>query len=209
MSLKIIKMIADPLFQSNAYILFCEETKAGVVVDPGQPEGFQHLLEEHGITLERIVNTHGHLDHISGVAATKRHFNIPFLIHKEDAFLVRGVNTYTANYGMAEMEVPEIDDYLADGQVITIGNGSIEVIHTPGHSPGSVCLKTGNMVITGDLIFKQSIGRHDLARGDYHTLIHSIETSILSLADEVVLFPGHGPQTTVGEERISNPFLID
>lgn len=207
MTLELLQTVADPMFQSNSYIIFDPESRQGVVVDPGHPDTFDHLLREHGITLTKIVNTHGHLDHVSGVAATCQLYEIPFLIHAEDAFLVRSVNTYTANYGLPEMEVPEIDGHLEHGQQISVGESSIEILHTPGHSPGSVCIKFDSRVITGDLIFMQGIGRHDLPRGDYAVLMDSIEREILSLPDETELFPGHGPKTTVGSERRGNPFL--
>jgi hydroxyacylglutathione hydrolase len=207
MSLQILQQVADPMFQSNSFIVYCDQTGAGVLVDPGVPENYTKLLEEHDITLEKIVNTHGHLDHVSGVEACRKAFDIPFHIHPDDAFLVRDVNIYTANYGLPPMDVATIDHHLQHGESIKVGNGILSIVHTPGHSPGSVCIKFDDKVITGDLIFMNSIGRHDLPRGNYEELMASIDREILSLNDEFELYPGHGPKTTVGSERRSNPFL--
>lgn len=207
MALKLITTIADPLFQSNSYLLYCSETGEGIISDPGKPETFEHLLAGENITLQAIINTHGHLDHICGVAETREKFNIPFRIAKGDQQLVRDVNTFTAGYGLPQITVPEFDSPLVHGEKIKVGNQEIEIIATPGHSPGGVCIYHPGLLITGDTLFQGSIGRTDLPGGDYDTLIRMIRERILTLPGETKIYPGHGPASTVAAEAAANPFL--
>ena len=209
MALKIITTIADPLFQSNSYIVYCSETGEGVISDPGKPETFEHILNDKNIALKAIINTHGHLDHISGAAMTRDKFRIPFRIAEGDHNLVREVNTFTSGYGLPEMQVPQLDEPLVDGERIKVGQEEIEIIATPGHSPGGVCIYFPGHLITGDTLFQGSIGRTDLPGGDYDTLISSIKNKILTLPGETRVYPGHGPASTVAAEAAGNPFLQD
>lgn len=207
MALQIRRTIADPMFQSNCYIVFCDQTKDGIISDPGKPATFNKVIEEEEIALKAIVNTHAHLDHVFGVAETRREYDIPFHLHRGDELLIENLNTFTANYGLPPIEKPEIDEWLTDGQTIFVGSETIKIIHTPGHSPGGCCLHFDGHLIVGDTIFAGSVGRSDLPGGDHQTLIESIHSRILTLPPDTVLYPGHGPSTTVAAEAASNPFL--
>lgn len=207
MALQIRTTIADPLFQSNCYILYCDETGEGIISDPGKPGSFEDILKEENVTLKAIVNTHAHLDHVLGVAEIKRIYDIPFKLHEDEKRLLSIVNDHALSYGLPEIEVPEVDEWLTDGQKISFGNQSVEVVLTPGHSPGGICLMSPGHVIVGDLIFRGAIGRFDLEGGDHDTLLRSIHERILTLPPDTRLYPGHGPSTTVEREAAENPFL--
>jgi glyoxylase-like metal-dependent hydrolase (beta-lactamase superfamily II) len=207
MALQIVSTISDPLFQSNSYILYCDETGEGIICDPGSVSSFIQHLEKEAITLKAIVNTHGHLDHLGGAAATQEHFDIPLYIHEDEKRIVRNLNQYVAEYGLPAMAEPRVNHWMVDGEIIKFGNLDVEVIHTPGHSPGSVCIYHPGHLITGDTVFNMNIGRADLDGGNHDVLINSIKTRILTLPPGTNLYPGHGPVTTVGYEAQHNPWL--
>ncbi len=192
----------------NTYLLGCEKTKAAILVDPGHDvEVIEHSLSKSGFTVAEIVNTHGHLDHLAGVAHFQHTNGLTFRLHESDAFLLDGLSVAAAAFGLPPVEKPTDTKWLHDGDELTVGEETIRVVAAPGHSPGGVILDLGNEMITGDVIFQASIGRTDLPGGDYETLIESIRSQVLSKDDAVILHPGHGPSTTVGRERLSNPFL--
>lgn len=208
MAFQYFKAVGDPLFQSNSYILYCDETGEGIIVDPGAVGSYEAELRQRGVTLTAIVNTHGHLDHVYGAAQTQRAYSIPFSLHSGDRFLIEGLNTFTAGYGLPPLDEPTVDRWLEHGDIVTFGCISLEVIHTPGHSPGGVCLYHSGHLFSGDTLFAGSIGRFDLPGGDEATLFQSIRERILTLPPETILHPGHGPDSTVGREAAHNPFLI-
>lgn len=196
-------------FETNAWLLIPAEG-AVVVVDPGlEAEELLDWLEAHGRGVERILLTHGHLDHIAGCSLLVRRFGCPVHVHPEDLFLVRGLVDQGAWYGFQLEAAPERLEPLFHGQRLPLGGGELEVLHTPGHSPGGVCFRfqcdAGAQLLCGDTLFADSYGRTDLPGGSLAALVRSIEERIFSLPDETILLPGHGPASSVGRERRSNP----
>ncbi len=193
----------------NCYIVGCEETKEVAVIDPGgNARGILKLLEDEGLTAVYIINTHGHIDHMGANRAVKDATNAKILIHEKDAnMLVNEVSNLSFMMG-TKVSSPPADEYIKEGDIIEIGNTvKLEVIHTPGHSPGGVCLKLGNIIFVGDTLFQGSIGRTDFPGGSHKELIQNIKEKLLCYDDSVVCYPGHGPATTIGIERQHNPFL--
>ena len=209
MSDKIVleKMVVGPL-AANCYLLGCAKSKEAIIIDPGD-EGQRILtnIEKGGWQVQYIVDTHGHFDHTGANGTLKEGTGAPLLIHRDDAALLETQQQHAASYGVLVPASPEPDRLLCDGEVLKLGELSIDVIHTPGHSPGGVCLNCGSILIVGDTLFASSIGRTDLPGANYHTLIDSIKSRLLRLDDSVRVYPGHGEDTTIGEERIHNQFL--
>lgn len=205
--MKILGYPVGPL-QANAYLVICEGTHKCALVDPGaEADRLLAVAAAEEACIEAIVLTHAHLDHVGGVAAVKRKTGVPVYLHPADLTLYQAAPVQARSFGLEIEAPPEPDGDLEDGQVIEIGTGRLEVRHTPGHSPGHVCLVGDGFALVGDCVFAGSIGRTDLPGGDYRTLIESISTRLLTLPEETVLYTGHGPATTVGRERRTNPFL--
>ena len=205
-----MKIIAFPVgvFQANAYLAICEETGRCALVDPGaEPARLLDVAAGEGARIESILLTHAHIDHVGGVAAAARATGAPIYLHPADAPLYAAAPEQALAFGVEIETPPEPDQELQDGQVLQIGAAQLEVRHTPGHSPGHVCLIGDGFALVGDCVFAGSIGRTDLPGGDYRTLLDAIQEKLLTLPDDTVLHPGHGPATTVGRERLSNPFL--
>ncbi|QGT99114.1 MBL-fold metallo-hydrolase superfamily [Candidatus Syntrophocurvum alkaliphilum] len=193
----------------NCYIVGCEETKEVAVIDPGgNPKGIVNFLKDNELKAVYIINTHGHIDHIGGNSGVKERTNAKILIHENDAeMLTNSVANFSFLMG-DKVTSPAADEFMEDGDVIKIGNTvELEVIHTPGHSTGGVCLKCGDVIFVGDTLFQGSIGRTDFPGGSHKELIQNIKDKLLCYEDEVVAYPGHGPATTIGFERKNNPFL--
>lgn len=193
---------------ANCYVVACDETKEGVLVDPGA-EGMRiyRWVTEMGIEITRILLTHGHLDHIGAVDELRERFNCPVLIHAGDAEMLTSARKNLSAYFGPGLSFRAADDLLADGQVLNVGKKTIKVLHTPGHSPGSVCLLTEQGVLSGDTLFAGSIGRTDFPGGSLEELLRGVETKLLTLPDDTPVYPGHGEATTIGQERANNPFL--
>lgn len=204
----ILKSIVVGPLEVNCYVLACEETREGIVIDPGDNvPGIIELIAEDGIQIKEIVATHGHFDHIGRVATMKKELRAPFAVHKDDEFMVEGLVEIASFLDIDTDEAPEIDRYIEIGETITFGKESLSVIHTPGHAPGNVTLLWPGHAIVGDVLFAGSIGRTDLEGADPEVLMQSIREKLLPLPDETVVYPGHGPFTTIGKERATNPFL--
>lgn len=194
----------------NCFVLGCEKSHDGIVVDPGgNVELIEQSVRNHGLKIGTIINTHGHFDHIGGNRRVVESFGARLLIHQSDAYLLGKVAEVAGMYGMPGENSPEPDDFLHDGMEITFGDYTIKVIHTPGHTQGGCCLYIENeaMVITGDTLFADSIGRTDLPGGSHEQLLDSIRTKLFTLPDAVTAFPGHGPHTTIGHEKNCNPYF--
>ncbi len=206
-SLQIEQDAVEPFFK-NGYILSCSETLQGIYIDPGE-EAAQLLqrVEENNVQLVAIVNTHAHIDHICRVALVKEKWDVPIYLHPEDQVLYDNLPTQAERFGLSYPPAPPVDHALQEGQELEVGRLVVKVHYTPGHSPGSVCLEVGKHLFCGDVVFAGSIGRTDLPGGSYETLMESIFTKVLPLGDEKILHPGHGPDTTIGQERLTNPFL--
>jgi hydroxyacylglutathione hydrolase len=210
----ILDISAAPPFMTNGFVLGCEATRAGVVIDPGDNvEALVAAVREHGLQVTHILLTHAHLDHITGVAAAKAALGAPVWLHAGDRGLYDAIVEQGQMFGLRLQRQPPPDFALDAGATIAFGEHVIRVHHTPGHSPGGVCLEvvptndTSRILIVGDTLFAGSIGRTDLPGGDLDTLLTSIRTVLFAFDDETVVYPGHGPSTTIGEERRSNPFL--
>ena len=200
-------------FAVNSFLLF-DDTHEGVIIDPGfnedaEFERFYRFIDENGIKPVRVLNTHCHVDHILGNKAVCEHFGIPLSIHGEDQFLLKRAPEMGKVFGFNVQASPTVESYLNDGDMIVFGRSEIKVLHTPGHSPGSVSFysKKEAFVISGDLLFAGSIGRTDFPGGNYETIISSIISKLMNMPRETAVFPGHGPSTTIGHEHDTNPFL--
>lgn len=203
-----IYRIPAGIYAVNCYIVYSEDSKAGIVVDPGgSTDEIINFIEENKIDLKYIVLTHGHGDHIGGVKDLKDKYNIPVLIHKEDKEMLENASlNLSSSMAFGSIEIIP-DETLGDDDTIKFGELEAIVLHTPGHTKGGICLKIESYLISGDTLFKGSIGRTDLYGGDYETLISSIRRKLLVLDDEIIVLPGHGQSSTIKNERLSNPFL--
>ncbi|MDH4349445.1 MAG: MBL fold metallo-hydrolase [Gemmatimonadota bacterium] len=196
-------------FSENCYLLADQECGRAVMVDPGEePILFLSELDRRGWQLEAVWLTHAHVDHIMGVRAVKQATGVPVLLHPADRSLYDALPRQGEWMGLRLEAAPPPDVMLSDGQQLILGSRTFTVRHTPGHSPGSVSFVTDGRVFGGDVLFSGSIGRTDLPGGDYATLLHSIQTVFLALPDSTIVHSGHGPDTTVGIERVTNPFLV-
>jgi len=204
----IIECQAAPPFMKNGYIVACPDTRQAVYIDPGdEADDLLGWAAGHGLELAAVANTHGHLDHISGISRVKQRLDLPIYLHPEDEMLYNMLSQQASWFGLDYPSAPKVDRYYRDGEEFQVGTLTIKIIHTPGHSPGSVCLVVRNHVFCGDLIFAGSVGRTDLPGGSHTTLLASITEKLLPLGDDKILHCGHGPDTTIGTERQTNPFL--
>jgi glyoxylase-like metal-dependent hydrolase (beta-lactamase superfamily II) len=210
----ILEIRAALPFMTNGFVLGCEATRAGVVIDPGDNvEALVAAVRAHGLTVSHILLTHAHLDHITGVGAAKAALGAPVGLHADDRALYDAIVQQGQMFGLRLERQPPPDFALAAGDSIRFGAYEIRVHHTPGHSPGGVCLQVGRAgeagrtLIVGDTLFAGSIGRTDLPGGHLATLLTSIRTVLFPFGDDAIVYPGHGEATTIGEERRNNPFL--
>jgi len=205
-----VKVIQIPngQFIENCYLIVDEATRRCAVVDPGEEAGrISHKIAAAGVEPVAIWLTHAHIDHVLGVPRIKNETGAPVFLHEADLPLYRGVPDQAAWFGLHAAPLPEPDRSFAHGDLVSVGTLEFRVAHAPGHSPGHVVLVGHGAVFGGDVLFQGSIGRTDLPGGDFDTLIASIERELLTLSDPTVVYPGHGPETTVGQERRTNPFL--
>jgi hydroxyacylglutathione hydrolase len=215
----ILEIRAVPPFMKNGFVLGCETTREAVVIDPGDDvDLLLAAVEQHSLKVNAILLTHAHLDHVTGVAAAKRALKVPVWLHRADNFLYEAVVQQGLMFGFQVEPQPPVDQFYADDQKLRFGRYEIAVHHTPGHCPGGVCLavngdsrtdspSASHTLFVGDTLFEGSIGRTDLPGGDLDTLLRSIREVLFRFPDESLVYSGHGPVTTIGRERRSNPFL--
>jgi glyoxylase-like metal-dependent hydrolase (beta-lactamase superfamily II) len=218
----ILEAAADGPFMKNGYVLGCPRTREAVYIDPGdEVEELLAFIASEQLVVTHILLTHAHVDHVSGVAHAKRETGAPIHLHKEDLFLYRDAVQHGMLFGIRIEEPPPVDRFY-DGGVIRFGDYQVEVHHTPGHCPGGVCLAVahrpadaaargegGPSLFVGDTLFAGSIGRTDLPGGDYETLMRSITQVLFAFGDDAPVYSGHGPETTIGREKATNPFILD
>ncbi len=210
----ILEERALPPFQKNGYVLGCERTREGVVIDPGdEVDGLLEEVARHRLSITHILLTHAHLDHVTGVKRARAALGAPVWLHAGDLPLYGAVVEQGRMLGFAVEAQPAPDRLYEPAQLLTFGDYEVRVHHTPGHCPGGVCLQVGRrgeagrQLFVGDTLFAGSIGRTDLPGGDYDTLMRSIRDVLLAFPDDAEVYSGHGPATTIGEERRTNPFL--
>ena len=197
------------LLQVNCYILGDEETKEAVVIDPGGDEDeILYSLKFHGLNLKLIIDTHGHFDHVDANLPLKEATGAQIAIHNLDAGMLGKPSQEAMFFTGNRLRLSEADILLKEGDVLTFGNFRLQVLHTPGHTPGGISLVMENnpLVYVGDTLFAGSIGRTDFPGGDFNTLINGVREKLFALGDHYTVYPGHGPATTIGQERQYNPF---
>ena len=198
--------------QENTYVLY-DETKECVIIDPGcyekeEQEELVNFIHAGGLQVKFLLNTHCHIDHVLGNAFVKAKYKMKLYIHPTEVAVLKSVPLYAPVYGFNQYQVSEADAYLEEGDSVKFGNQVLEVLFVPGHSPGHIAFynRKENYVIAGDVLFYNSIGRTDLPGGNFNTLINSIHQKLFNLPDNTTVFPGHGPDTTIGFEKKTNPF---
>jgi hydroxyacylglutathione hydrolase len=195
--------------QANCYILECEKTRSAIVIDPGdEADVILDIISDRKLKLEFIINTHGHIDHISANNELKKKTSAKLCIHRLDADLIVDPQKNLSSFiGKPISSLPP-DRILEDGDIIESGTIKLKVIHTPGHSPGGICLLADDAIFTGDLLFAGGIGRYDFPGSSYDQIMESLK-KVIELGDDLIVYPGHGFNTTIGEEKETNPFLDD
>jgi len=208
----ITKMFTVGTLYTNCYVVGCNETKEALIIDPGFDTELvaKRILREADqleLQIKYIVNTHGHPDHIAGNGIVKKLTSVPILIHEYDApMLTKATENLTILSGLRTVSLPPADQMLYDGDIVQVGDVALRVLHTPGHSRGSISLVGADAVFTGDTLFAGSIGRYDLPGASYEEIMLSIK-KLATLPDRMKVYPGHGPTSTIGEEKRHNPFL--
>ena len=204
----IIKTLVVGPIMANSFILGCEETHEAAVIDPGdEADRILLTLAESSLNLKLIINTHGHLDHVGANKKLKEVTGAPILIHPLDAPMLNQVASSAAAWGITAFNSPPPDRELQDADEVNFGNIILKVIHTPGHTPGGIALCADNAVFVGDTLFAGSIGRTDFPGGNFETIKKSIQQKLFTMNDDLKVYPGHGPATTIGVERRTNPFV--
>ncbi|MBL7634137.1 MULTISPECIES: MBL fold metallo-hydrolase [Atlantibacter] len=207
------QIIPVTAFSQNCSLIWCEETRLAAIVDPGgDAPRIQQAVAAQGVTIQSILLTHGHLDHVGAAAELAAHYGVPIIgPEKEDEFWLQGLPAQSQMFGLEECQPLTPDRWLNEGDSVTVGNVALQVLHCPGHTPGHIVFfdERARLLISGDVIFKGGVGRSDFPRGNHATLIDSIKSKLLPLGDDVTFIPGHGPLSTLGNERLHNPFLQD
>ena len=213
----ILESAAVGPFFKNGFVVGCERTRQAIFIDPGdEVDQLLDYITQQQLTVAHILLTHGHVDHVSGVAEAKRALGAPISMHRDDLFLYQNAVRTGMMFGLTVEEPPPVDRYYEGEAPIVFGDYHVRVRHTPGHCPGGVCLavsKAGDAappaLFVGDTLFAGSIGRTDLPGGDYMTLMRSITEVLFAFPDDAIVYSGHGPETTIGRERSTNPFVLE
>ena len=199
-------------FHENTYVV--HENGEAIIIDPGcfekaEEDQLTQFLKDKGLTATRLINTHCHLDHIFGNRFVREHFKLPLEIHPEEKPILEAVDSFASAFGVPAPNSPAADRFIHEGDKVQVGQTNLEVLLTPGHSPGHISLfsREGRYILSADVLFQGGIGRTDLPGGNYDVLINTIQEKLLPLGEDIRVYPGHGPITTIGEEKASNPFL--
>lgn len=207
-----IKTFVFNPFMENTFVVYDESGEA-LIIDPGCYEDYEQdelkkFIDDNSLKVLKLINTHCHVDHCLGNKFVKDTFNVPLVLKETEEQVLQSVASYAPAYGFDSYEETQVDDYIDHGDSIKFGNSELNVLSVPGHSPGHIALinREEKICISGDVLFRESIGRTDLPGGNFDTLINSIQTELFLLPDETVVYSGHGPVTTIGEEKLVNPF---
>lgn len=203
------------LFGINTYVVYDPESRQCAIIDPGmmgieEENAMKNFIARENLSVTHLINTHLHIDHAVGDRFVTQLYHTPLMAHRADQSLGKHILDQAEAFGIKEkVSIPEISVYLEEGDIISIGKGELQVIHTPGHSQGGICLfcKADGFIISGDTLFAGSVGRYDLPGGNGLQLIRSVKEKLITLPESTVVYPGHGPSTTIGHEKMSNPFL--
>ena len=212
MKVAIFKLL---LFEVNCYVVYDTEEKKAAIIDPGiidnrEIDAIDRFLQKHELELVAVINTHLHIDHAIANSGIAEKYNVPIMAHEDDAFLGDNLASQAQQFGLPfKMKSAGVTSYLKNGEIIKIGSGKLKVIHVPGHSPGGIALydEADGFLISGDSLFEGSIGRTDLPGGNLAKLLESIKKRLYTLPDDTVVYPGHGPATTIGREKQTNPYI--
>lgn len=211
----ILEVRAVAPFYKNGFVVACERTREAILIDPGdEVDELLAVVRDYEVEVQDVLLTHAHVDHVTGVAAAKEAFGVPVYLHRDDQFLYDMAVQQGALFGYKVRQPPPVDVHYGTSPIV-FGDYEVHVHHTPGHCPGGVCLQVGRRdeagrhLFVGDTLFAGSIGRTDLPGGDYGVLMRSIVEVLLPLGDDAIVHPGHGPDTTIGRERTSNPFVLE
>ena len=211
----ILEVRAVAPFYKNGFVVACERTREAVLIDPGdEVDELLGAVRDYEVEVQAILLTHAHVDHVSGVAAAKEAFDVPVYLHRDDQFLYDDAVQHGLVFGFKVRQPPPVDVYY-DSTPVAFGDYDARVHHTPGHCPGGVCLQVGRRgepgahLFVGDTLFAGSIGRTDLPGGDYAVLMRAITEVLFPLGDAAIVHPGHGPDTTIGREKSTNPFVLE
>ena len=197
-----------PGFDTNCWLAWNNQTSDAILIDPAAPEqAIWKFVSDNKLVVRYIVNTHGHADHIGGNAFFRKLLNAPVCIHKDDAIMLENSKLNLSAYLEVDLSLPAADVQLSDGDVLKLGDKEVRIIHTPGHTPGCISLKIENLLFSGDTLFCHDIGRTDLPGGDYNKIISSIRNNLLVLPDDTIVLPGHGPNSTIADEKQNNPYI--
>jgi hydroxyacylglutathione hydrolase len=203
----ILKRMEVGSFAANCYLIACDETREGIIIDPGADgKAILKMVETAGVTVKYIINTHGHVDHVGANEEVRQATGAPILIHQADGEMCKKPHASLSAF-VGRLKLAEPDRLLQEGDRIQVGNLTVDVIETPGHTLGSVTLVADGRLFTGDTLFSGSIGRTDLPGGSFEQIIASIKEKLLTFPDDTVAYPGHGPETTIADEKRYNPFL--
>lgn len=205
------QIIPVTAFAQNCSLIWCVDTQQAAIVDPGgDAEKIKRAVSEQGVSVTQILLTHGHLDHVGAAAELAAHYGVDIVgPQKLDAFWLEGLPSQSRMFGLADCAPLTPDRWLEEGDSVSVGSVTLEVLHCPGHTPGHIVFfdRAGRLLISGDVIFNGGVGRSDFPQGNHQALIDSILVKLLPLGDDVTFIPGHGPMSTLGAERVSNPFL--
>lgn len=205
--MKYENVIVGPL-ETNCYLIYCEETLECAVMDPGaEPEKIIRAINELNLKPVILINTHGHVDHVGANKDIKEKYDIPLLMHSADVPMLKNILQSGLGLLLGAKSSPLPDRLLLEGDEIKIGTSSLQTIYTPGHSPGCLCFLRDDLLFSGDTLFCGGVGRTDLPGGSWEKMMDSIKNKVLILPDKTIVLPGHGPHTTVGQERAMNPFI--